>query len=114
MVNTHSCHLLADDTTRPAVLSRRGSLCCQLPAPAGRDQGHGAQVCHPSGQGQRLCRPVCRTGGGGELSWGVPGGVRQSGSRGPASPGRGQHSVWVGPRLHNVVGGPPPGPPGPH
>lgn len=113
MVNTHSCPLLADDTTRPAVLSRGGSLCCQPPAlEAGTgDTEHSRAV------------PPARARGSADLCAGPEGDASRAGlsqeGRGGAAPGdppsRERAALGVGGApLHDVVGGPPPGPLAPH
>lgn len=113
MVNTHSCPLLADDTTRPAVLSQGGSLCCQPPAlEAGT--GDTEHSCAVPPAGARGSADLC-AGPEGDAS---RAGLSQEGRGGaaPGDPPSGERAALGvgGPPLHDVVGCPPPGPLAPH
>lgn len=113
MVNTHSCPLLADDTTRPAVLSRGGSLCCQPPAlEAGTGDTEHSRAVPPAGA--RGSADLC-AGPEGDAS---RAGLSQEGRGGaaPGDPPSGERAALGvgGAPLHDVVGGPPPGPLAPH
>lgn len=109
MVNTHSCPLLADDTTRPAVLSRGGSLCCQPPAlEAGT--GDTEHSCAVPPAGARGSADLCADRRGTRAELGCPRRGEAERLPGTHPPGRGQHSAWVGPRSTTWWGVLPQGP----